>query len=70
MIVDEAMKDDSVKDGIFGGFHCIHCGSVNPEDWISNRKGKKDASVTNLSISISILSSPSSFSSAHQPTTS
>jgi hypothetical protein len=42
-IVDRAMSDDSVRKAIFENFHCVHCGSVSPAQWISARKGKKDS---------------------------
>jgi hypothetical protein len=41
-IVDKAMSDDKVKAAIFDDFHCIHCGSVSPAEWIASRKGKKE----------------------------
>jgi hypothetical protein len=40
-IVDKAMTEESVKKAIFDTFHCVHCGSVNPAAWISERKGTK-----------------------------
>ena len=40
-IVDKAMSDGKVKAEIFDEFHCIHCGSVSPADWIKERKGNK-----------------------------
>jgi hypothetical protein len=40
-IVDRAMADVKVKAAIFDDFHCVHCGSVSPAEWIKARKGKK-----------------------------
>merc|ERR1719162_1742494 len=42
VIVQLAQKSSKVHGEIFDGFHCIHCGSVKPADWIANRKGKKE----------------------------
>ena len=36
------MSDDVVKEEIFGDFWCVHCGGVNPAEWIKSRKGKKE----------------------------
>lgn len=41
-IVAKAMSDKATYKAIFDEFHCIHCGSKSPADWIANRKGKKD----------------------------
>ena len=41
MIVTRAMNEPKVKAAIFDNFHCIHCGSVNPADWIKTQKGDK-----------------------------
>ncbi len=42
-IVDEASGSETVRAAIFDSFHCVHCGSVSPAEWISSRKGKKEA---------------------------
>ena len=34
--------DKKVQAEIYDGFHCVHCGSKNPEPWIKDRKGKKE----------------------------
>jgi len=41
MIVKRAMAEPKVKAAIFDNFHCVHCGSVNPEAWIKTQKGDK-----------------------------
>lgn len=41
MIVTRAINEPKVKAAIFDDFHCVHCGSVNPADWIKNQKGDK-----------------------------
>ena len=39
-IVNLAMTDPSIKAAIFDEtFHCLHCDSKAPPDWIQNRKG-------------------------------
>jgi hypothetical protein len=40
-IVEKAMAEKMVYNEIFDNFHCVHCGSKKPADWIANRKGKK-----------------------------
>ena len=30
------------QSNIYDTFHCVHCGSKNPADWIKERKGKKE----------------------------
>ena len=35
------LSTESVKAAIFDTFHCVHCGSVSPPEWISARKGTK-----------------------------
>ena len=40
-IVGQAMTDAKIQAAIFDEFHCIHCGSVNPAEWIATRKGDK-----------------------------
>ena len=40
-IVRRAMRNPSVRSEIFDTFHCVHCGSVKPPEWISTRKGDK-----------------------------
>ena len=40
-IVKLAAQDKTVYEEMYGDFICIHCGSVNPADWINNFKGEK-----------------------------
>ena len=40
-IVTRAQDDSKVRSAIFDDFHCIHCGSVKPADWIKTACGKK-----------------------------
>eukprot|EP01052_Picozoa_sp_SAG31_P002853 SAG31_NODE_103_length_25164_cov_12.124317_21_plen_482_part_00 len=41
-LVDFAMKEDAVKAAIFDEtFHCVHCDSKSPPDWIQSNKGDK-----------------------------
>ena len=40
-IVDKAMSNKKVYGEIFDDFHCVHCGSVAPAEWIKTRKGDK-----------------------------
>eukprot|EP00746_Dinoflagellata_sp_MGD_P137728 gnl/MRDRNA2_/MRDRNA2_71491_c0_seq1.p1 gnl/MRDRNA2_/MRDRNA2_71491_c0~~gnl/MRDRNA2_/MRDRNA2_71491_c0_seq1.p1 ORF type:complete len:179 (+),score=40.05 gnl/MRDRNA2_/MRDRNA2_71491_c0_seq1:132-668(+) len=40
-IVEQAMDDHAIQKDIFDTFHCVHCGSVNPQEWISKAKGKQ-----------------------------
>eukprot|EP01043_Picozoa_sp_COSAG02_P068525 COSAG02_NODE_11414_length_1728_cov_215.445058_1_plen_103_part_10 len=40
-IVGQAMTDAKIQAAIFDEFHCIHCGSVDPAEWIATRKGDK-----------------------------
>ena len=40
---------ESVKAAIFDTFHCVHCGSVSPPEWISARKGTKTPYVLSVS---------------------
>jgi len=40
-IIEIAKKNPSIKSEIFDDFHCIHCGSVSPAEWIATRKGTK-----------------------------
>jgi hypothetical protein len=44
-IVYQAMSNASIKSAIFDDFHCVHCGSKNPADWVKNRMGKKPHSL-------------------------
>ena len=37
-IVERAMASTDVKREIFEGLHCVHCGSVNPAEWIAKHK--------------------------------
>jgi hypothetical protein len=39
-IVEQAASTESVKKAIFDDFHCVHCGSKNPPEWINSAKGK------------------------------
>ena len=48
-LVSRAMGDAKAKAAIFDELHCIHCGSVNPAEWIATRKGKKESTVLPLS---------------------
>ena len=41
-IVMQAVQDSVVHGEIYDEFHCVHCGSVTPEPWIKERKGKKE----------------------------
>eukprot|EP01043_Picozoa_sp_COSAG02_P068526 COSAG02_NODE_11414_length_1728_cov_215.445058_2_plen_273_part_00 len=40
-IVGQAISSPATKSAIFDEFHCIHCGSVDPAEWIATRKGDK-----------------------------
>ena len=40
-LVDKIKADKNLITAVFGTFHCVHCGSVKPADWISKRKGDK-----------------------------
>lgn len=40
-IVTRALDDGKVRNAIFDEFHCIHCGSVKPAEWIKTKCGKK-----------------------------
>lgn len=40
-IVARAVDDTKVFSAVFDDFHCIHCGSVKPADWIKTKCGKK-----------------------------
>ena len=42
-LIELAMADEDVRSEIFGDFHCVHCGGVNPADWINKHKGDKQA---------------------------
>ena len=48
-IVYQAMSNSSIKSAIFDDFHCVHCGSVTPAEWIKARKGKKEPHALALS---------------------
>ena len=48
-IVGQAMTDAKIQAAIFDEFHCIHCGSVNPAEWIATRKGDKEPMTLPLS---------------------
>ena len=48
-IVGQAMSDPATKAAIFDAVQCIHCGSVNPAEWIATRKGDKEAVPLRLS---------------------
>merc|ERR1719198_295411 len=50
LIVQRCLQDEKVKAAIFEDFHCVHCGSVKPAEWIANRKGKKEPYGLNLSL--------------------
>lgn len=39
-LVEDAMFSDVTRSAIYDDFHCCHCGSNNPADWIKKRKGK------------------------------
>ena len=39
-IVYGAMSNAGIKSAIFDDFHCVHCGSKNPPDWVKNGMGK------------------------------
>ena len=41
-LVEEAVHDEDKQKEIFDTFHCVHCGSVKPAEWIAGRKGKKE----------------------------
>merc|ERR1719217_403681 len=41
-IVQQAMSNPAIESEIFDTFHCVHCGSVKPAEWIANAKGKKE----------------------------
>jgi len=41
-IVKHAMHQPAVMSQIFDDFHCLHCGSVKPAEWINQAKGKKE----------------------------
>merc|ERR1711924_58513 len=32
---------EPVRKAVFDDLHCVHCGSLNPADWIKTRKGDK-----------------------------
>ncbi len=58
-IVDRAMTEPRVKAAVFDEFHCVHCGSVSPADWIKTRKGTKSGYRLRLSgPALAFLSSP------------
>lgn len=40
-IANRAMRVESVRSAIFDDFHCVHCGSVKPAEWIANSRGKQ-----------------------------
>ena len=40
-IVDRAMSEPPIKKAIFDDFHCVHCGSVKPAEWVASNKGNK-----------------------------
>eukprot|EP01048_Picozoa_sp_COSAG05_P024857 COSAG05_NODE_6045_length_1034_cov_5.160428_1_plen_134_part_00 len=42
-IVAQAMSNSATQAAIFDVLQCIHCGSVNPAEWIATRKGDKEA---------------------------
>ena len=42
-IVGQALASAVTQAAIFDVMHCIHCGSVNPAEWIATRKGDKEA---------------------------
>lgn len=53
-LAEEAIGDAKVQAECFDGFHCVHCGSVNPAAWIKERKGTKvpvELAVTKLVVS-------------------
>jgi hypothetical protein len=33
-IVDRVLNEEPVRQAVFDDFHCVHCGSVKPADWI------------------------------------
>ena len=41
-LVEKAAGSEAVREAIFGTFHCVHCNSVSPAEWINARKGKKE----------------------------
>eukprot|EP01051_Picozoa_sp_SAG22_P029575 SAG22_NODE_11033_length_504_cov_0.760494_1_plen_123_part_00 len=40
-IVHQAMSNAATKAAIFDDFHCVHCASKNPPDWVKARMGKE-----------------------------
>ena len=48
-LVGKAIADAAVHEEIYGSFHCVHCGSVKPAEWIRTRKGTKTPYALDLS---------------------
>jgi hypothetical protein len=40
-IAEELIYDATKRSEVFDTFHCVHCGSVKPAEWISTNKGNK-----------------------------
>ena len=48
--VQRCLQDPKAKAAVFDDFHCVHCGSVKPAEWIATRKGKKEPYELDLSL--------------------
>merc|ERR1740130_107927 len=48
-LIELVMSDEDIRSEVFGDFHCVHCGGVNPADWINKHKGDKQAHPFELS---------------------
>merc|ERR1719316_1011826 len=44
-IVEQAMSNPAIQKEIFDTFHCVHCGSVSPAEWIAKARGKQPYSL-------------------------
>ena len=57
-IVYGAMSNAGIKSAIFDDFHCVHCGSKNPPDWVKNGMGKTATALDISEECIAFLSEP------------
>ena len=57
-IVYGAMSNAAIKSAIFDDFHCVHCGSKNPPDWVKNGMGKTATALDISEECIAFLSQP------------